>query len=272
MSVTVNMVKELRDMTGAGMMDCKKALQATEGDVQAAQVWLREKGIATAGSKSNRATGEGLIASAQADGRIALIEVNCETDFVARDEHLQGFVALAAQQAASENSAEVDALLASSVEGQTIEEHRAALVAKVGENIQVARVAVLELPEGAVAANYQHGQRIGVITVLTGSDELAKDVAIHIAACKPLAKDADAVDPALIEQEKAIYQAQAAESGKPAEIVEKMISGKLNKYLAENTLMGQGFVKDPDTSVGALLEQNKATLHDYVRFEVGESA
>ncbi|MBK1692310.1 translation elongation factor Ts [Ectothiorhodospira mobilis] len=272
MQISASMVKELREITGAGMMECKKALTAAGGDMDAAIEQMRKSGAAKAVKKADRVAAEGrIVVSASGDGhRAAIVEVNCETDFVAKDEHFQAFSQQVADQVLAHEPADVDALMALSGEEGTLEETRAALVAKIGENVQVRR---FELVGGAdsVLGHYLHGARIGVVVELEGGDEsLARDLAMHIAASHPVCVDESQVPQELLEKEKAIFRSQAEESGKPAEIIEKMISGRIKKYLSEITLVGQPFVKDPDQAVGKLLEQAGARVRRFIRYEVGE--
>ncbi|SFM54770.1 translation elongation factor Ts (EF-Ts) [Ectothiorhodospira mobilis] len=272
MQISASMVKELREITGAGMMECKKALTAAGGDMDAAIEQMRKSGAAKAVKKADRVAAEGrIVVSASGDGhRAAIVEVNCETDFVAKDENFQAFSQQVADQVLAHEPADVDALMALAGEEGSLEETRAALVAKIGENVQVRR---FELVGGAdsVLGHYLHGARIGVVVELEGGDEsLARDLAMHIAASHPVCVDETQVPQELLEKEKAIFRSQAEESGKPAEIIEKMISGRIKKYLSEITLVGQPFVKDPDQAVGKLLEQAGARVRRFVRYEVGE--
>ncbi len=271
MSITASMVKELRERTGAGMMECKKALVETGGDIDAAIEFLRKSGQAKADKKAGRTAAEGrVVIRTSADGKkAAMVEVNCETDFVASDDNFTRFAEAVAQLALENRPADLDALLAASLDGGTVEDVRKGLVAKIGENITVRRFELLDI--SGVPGQYLHGNRIGVLVDLEGgSAGLAKDIAMHIAASKPVCVSADQVDPELIEKEKAIFKAQAEESGKPAEIIEKMISGRVNKYLKEITLLGQPFVKNPDETIEKLLDREKAKVVRFVRLEVGE--
>jgi len=273
MEITAALVKELRERTGSGMMECKKALTETGGDIEAAVELMRKAGLAKADKKAGRVAAEGMIAAAVSkDGASgAIVEVNCETDFVAKGEDFVSFSGEIAGLVLAKRPADVDALgqlpLAS---GAAVEEKRRVLIAKLGENIALRRLSVLESPGGKVAA-YLHGNRIGVLVAMKGgSDALAKDVAMHVAASRPVALGPGDVSADLIAKEKEIYRAQAAESGKPADIVEKMVSGRVNKFLKEVTLLGQPFVKNPDVSVEQLLKEHGATVSAFVRFEVGE--
>lgn len=270
--ISAAQVRELRERTGAPMMDCKKALEATNGDMDRAIEELRKQGITKAGKKASRVAAEGSIAIAvAADGKAAVMsEVNCETDFVARDPNFTGFVKSVTDVALNSNIVDVNELAQANVDGKTIEEVRQELVAKIGENVQVRRVCRLSSETGTVGT-YLHGSRIGVLVALdTDNNELARDIAMHIAASKPIVILPDDVPQDIVAKEKEIYTAQAAGSGKPAEIVEKMVLGRLRKYLEEVSLVGQPFVKEPDVSVGSLLNKNRAKVLAFQRYEVGE--
>ncbi len=273
MAITASMVKELRERTGAGMMECKKALVETNGDLDAAVEHLRKSGQAKADKKAGRTAAEGRIVIRQDDpGRTAvLLEVNCETDFVAKDENFTAFAEAVADRILKDRPADVEALLALPIDdsGKSIEEARKELVAKIGENIGVRRFAVVEA-DGPLGL-YLHGQRIGVAVALEGGDEaLARDLAMHVAASRPLCISADELPAEVLEKEREIFTAQSQESGKPAEIVEKMVEGKLKKFIKEVTLLGQPFVKDPDQTVEQLLKGAGAEVVRMVRLEVGE--
>lgn len=269
MTITASLVKELREMTGAGMMECKKALVEVDGDLQAAQEYLRKKGQASAEKKAGRIAAEGRVELAVGNGVGIIVEVNCETDFVAKDENFLAFVREAAQLILQNQPADVAALMALEVSGESFEVKRNALVAKIGENIAVRRFAVVE-PKGEIA-QYVHGVKIGVLVDMEGGDEqLGKDVAMHVAATNPNCISADDVAAETLDNERRILSEQAAQEGKPAEIVAKMVEGRLRKYLNEITLLGQPFVKDPDVNVGKLLQGKGATVHGFVRLEVGE--
>ncbi len=272
MAITASMVKELRERTGAGMMECKKMLTETNGDMEAAIDTMRKSGAAKADKKAGRVAAEGkVVITVSDDGKEAsIIEVNCETDFVAKDESFVGFVTAAGASVLADKPADVAALSALPLEsGETVEETRANLVAKIGENMQVRRFEILS-SEGQVCA-YSHGVRIGVAVAITGGDEsLGKDVAMHIAASRPQCVSEDQVPAELLEKEKEILIAQAEGSGKPMEIIEKMVEGRMRKYLSEITLVGQPFVKDPDQTVGQLLKAAGAEVTAFTRYEVGE--
>jgi elongation factor Ts len=269
MSITAAQVKELRERTGAGMMECKKALVETNGDMDAALEHLRKSGLAKADKKAGRVAAEGAIVHASEGARAVLVEVNCETDFVAKDDNFRGFAEEVAGLALS--AADIDALNGMAMAGgDSVEDTRQQLVAKIGENVQVRRLAHLDAGDGAIGT-YIHGGRIGVMVALAGGDEeLARDIAMHVAALNPDYRDASDVPEEVLAKEREILIAQAADSGKPADIVEKMVSGRLNKRLAEITLTGQPFVKDGDITVGKLLKQSGATVSAFVRLEVGE--
>ena len=272
MAITAAQVKELRERTGAGMMECKKALVEADGDMDTAIEQMRISGLAKADKKAGRTAAEGVIATAMsADGKtIAMVEVNCETDFVAKGDDFTGFADAVCAAVLAENPADVAALADSSSGGDSLEHTRQELVSKLGENIQIRRFARHE-SSGGTLGEYMHGQRIGVITDVTGGDEsLPRDIAMHVAASRPVCIGADDVPSEMLDKEKQILEAEAADSGKPAEIVEKMVQGRLRKYLAEITLLGQPFVKDPDQTVEKLLKAGGASVGYFARFEVGE--
>lgn len=272
MSITAAMVKELREITGAGMMECKKALVETDGNIETAIDNMRKSGAAKAAKKSGRVAADGIvkIAASEDNKTAVMVEINCETDFVAKDENFLGFTDLVVNTALGNKVDTVAALLAIEVDGKSIEDTRADLVSKIGENVQIRRIQLVNATEGDVGV-YSHGKNIGVVVSATGAaPELIKDLAMHIAAVNPdFISEAD-VPQAVLEKEKEILIAQAADSGKPPEIIEKMIGGRIRKYLAEITLKGQNFVKDPDTTVEKLLNSNNADVVEFIRFEVGE--
>ena len=271
MAVTAAMVKELRERTGAGMMECKKALVETNGDIEAAVEQLRKSGLAQADKKSSRVAAEGKIALAvSADsGQAVMVEINCETDFVAKDENFVAFIESVAGNALESKPEDLESLMATRIGGASVEEARQALVAKLGENIQVRRF-VRRSSDGSLGA-YVHGGKIGVLVDLAGGDEvLAKDLAMHVAALNPGYISNDDVPAELIGKEKDILIAQAESSGKPPEIIEKMVEGRLRKHLAGITLLGQPFVKDGDLTVGKLLAQSGAAVNGFDRLAVGE--
>ena len=272
MAITAALVKELRERTGAGMMECKKALVEVDGDIDAAIELMRKTGLAKADKKAGRTAAEGLIVVKASDDakQSVMVEVNCETDFVTKGDDFKNFCDEVAQLTLDTQPADLDTLLAASMSGgESVADTCKRLIAKIGENMSVRRFQLFNTD--GLLASYLHGARIGVMVDMTGgSTELARDIAMHIAASNPSAIDASEVDPALIEKEKEIFTAQALESGKPAEIVEKMIGGRIKKYLKEITLVGQPFVKNPDTTVEQLLKDAGATVTGFTRFEVGE--
>jgi len=273
-NITAGMVKELRERTGSGMMECKKALTETQGDLEAAVELMRKAGLAKADKKSGRTAAEGCVCcKASADGkRAAIVEVNSETDFVAKGDDFMAFASQVAQTALDSDANTLEGLLEARIAGGevTVEEARREMIAKIGENIAVRRFERLAAPEGLVAS-YLHGSRIGVLVELNGGDaELGKDIAMHVAASRPACVDESEVDPDIIEKEKAIFSAQAEASGKPANVVEKMVEGRIKKFLGEITLVGQPFVKDPDQTVAKLLTDKGAKVARFVRLEVGE--
>jgi elongation factor Ts len=274
MEITAALVKELRERTGSGMMECKKALVETGGDIEAAVELMRKAGLAKADKKAGRVAAEGLmVIERSADGReAAMVEVNCETDFVSKGEDFRGFAGAVATRVLEHRPADLDRLMESPLrEGASVNQARLELIAKIGENINVRRFVRLQGPEGGVVGAYLHGTRIGVLVEMQGgSEELAKDVAMHVAASRPVCVDAADVPPELLAQERDIFKAQAAASGKPDNIVEKMVEGRIKKFLAEVTLLGQPFVKDPDKSVEKLLAESGAKVLRFARFEVGE--
>ncbi len=271
MAITASLVKELRERTGSGMMECKKALVETDGDIEAAAELMRKSGAAKADKKAGRVAADGAIkAMVSDDGKTAVIlEINSETDFVAKDDNFQAFADEILTTVAQQKPASVDALSAMTmISGQSVEEARQALIAKVGENIQVRRFEVLE--SEASFASYLHGARIGVLVDSSAESDLGRDIAMHIAAVNPQFVDQESIPTQFVEKEKSILIAQAESSGKPAEIIEKMIQGRLDKFLAEVTLQGQPFVKDPDQKVGQLLSNAGASVTRFIRYEVGE--
>lgn len=273
MAITASMVKELRERTGAGMMDCKKVLTETDGDIEAAIELMRKSGAAKADKKAGRVAADGrVVITVSDDGKEAsIVEVNCETDFVAKDENFINFANAVGARILADKPADVDALSALPLDsGETVEEVRAGLVAKIGENMKVRRFEIISSEAGQVYS-YSHGVRIGVAVALNGGDEaLGKDIAMHIAASRPMCVSENDVPAETLAKEKEILIAQAEGSGKPMEIIEKMVEGRLRKYLAEITLVGQPFVKDPDQTVGKLLKDAGAEVSSFVRYEVGE--
>lgn len=271
--ISASLVKELRELTGAGMMECKRALTNTNGDIKAAVDELRKQGIAKAGKKAGRIAAEGAIVVSDNGKQAVMVEINSETDFVARDDNFNNFVKAVAATALSSKEQDVErfaALKLEGYEGRTVEEARQELVAKVGENVQIRRIAVSSTAAQTVGT-YTHGNRIGVMVELdTDNQDLARDIAMHIAASRPQVISPDNVPADVIAKEKEIYMAQAATSGKPQDIIEKMVMGRLKKHVDEISLTGQPFVKDPDVTVGSLLNKNRAKVIAFHRYEVGE--
>ena len=273
MTVTAAMVKELRQRTGAGMMECKKALTETQGDLDAAVEALRKKGAAAADKKSSRIAAEGIIVIKQSDDSksACIVEVNCETDFVAKDDSFRNFADQIAELILTNQPANLDDLASTELtDGKSVEQTRAELIGKIGENVSLRRFHVAQAAEGQTIAGYLHGSRIGVLVTGSGENTVGRDVAMHIAASRPLSISIDDLPQDVVEKEKVIFKAQAEESGKPVEIIEKMIVGRMQKFMKENTLLGQPFVKDPDLTVEKYLGQNNASVCAMTRFEVGE--
>ncbi|MFT5452806.1 MAG: elongation factor Ts [Enterobacterales bacterium] len=268
--ITAAQVKELRERTGSGMMECKRALVETDGDIDVAIENMRKSGQAKAAKKAGRIAAEGIILVRSDAENAIVLEINSETDFVSRDEGFLAFASKIADAAIANKTANVEILKSTMLDGKSVENIRLDLVNAIGENIQIRRVELLEAGSGQLAS-YLHGGRIGVIVAITGGDEaLAKDVAMHVAASNPEVINPEQVSAELIEKEKEIFISQAKESGKPDDIIEKMIGGKLKKFLGEVSLTGQPFVKDPSTSVGDLLKTQDATATAFIRYEVGE--
>ncbi len=268
MSISAETVKQLRERTGAGMMECKKALVETQGDLDAAAELMRKSGLAKADKKATRVAAEGTVVAERAGASAVLIEVNCETDFVARSDEFQEFARGLGKAALAHSPATLDALLGLTNGTSSFEEQRRALIAKIGENISVRRFIKLTAP-GALGA-YIHGSRIGSLVALEGGDEvLARDLAMHVAALNPAYIDAHGVPPAVLDKEREILAEQTKGEKKPPEIIAKMVEGRLRKYLAEITLVGQPFVRDDTTTVEKLLKQAGAKVVEFVRYEVG---
>ena len=273
MTVQASLVMELRQRTGAGMMECKKFLVQTNGDIEQAVIEMRKSGQAKADKKADRLAAEGIIivAASQDAKRAVIVEVNSETDFVARDEHFSSFATEAASTALATEVNDVATLLTKPIANkkETIEDARQQLVAKIGENIQIRRISTLT--SSGVIGSYLHGTKIGVLVAIDTNDEgLAKNIAMHIAANKPVVISRSEVSQELLAQEREIFIAQASESGKPKEIIEKMVNGRLDKYVDEVSLLGQPYVKDPSKKIEQLLKEHQATVTSFVRFEVGE--
>jgi len=268
--ITAAMVKELREITGLGMMECKKALVETDGNLKAAEDLLRVKSGAKANKAAGRIAAEGVIgAYLSADGKCAsLVEVNCETDFVAKNTDFLEFASALAQLVAKQNPADVAALSALSLDGATVEAKRQALVQKIGENLSIRRFHRVQ--SAAKLAQYLHGVKIGVLVEFDGEDEVGKDLAMHIAFAKPQFMSRDEVAPEVLARERDVHVARAKESGKPANIAEKMVEGGLNKFLGEITLLGQTFIKDDKLTVEKMLAAKRTKLLSYRFFVVGE--
>jgi elongation factor Ts len=272
MIIPAEMVKELRERTGAGMMECKRALTESGGDIEAAVEKMRKSGLAKADKKAGRIAAEGCIGIDQSKDAIAMVEVNCETDFVAKGEDFTTFVSKVTRTALLKAPADVDILMGLQFkDGNSLDMARRELVVKVGENITVRRYVNYKKSSEGILSSYCHGSRIGVLVEIQGGDTgLAKDIAMHIAASKPSYLKPEQVPAEVLEQEREIIRAQSVDNSKPAAIVEKMVEGRLRKFLAEVTLMGQPFVKQPDITVEKLLAQAGAKVLRFTRFEVGE--
>jgi len=273
MTITAALVKELRERTGAGMMDCKKALVETNADLEAAIDLMRASGAAKAAKKAGRVASEGLVNVSISDDNkhAAILEVNSETDFVTKGSAFIDFVEALGALALKNKPESVESFLRQQLDsGETVDEAREGIIAKIGENISVRRVQIVSTDSGVLGA-YKHGDRIAVLAVLSSEDaELAKDVAMHIAASRPECVSEDQLSSDLLEREKAIFIEQAKESGKPDNIIEKMIVGRMKKFVNEVTLYGQAFVKDPEMTVGDLVKSKNSEVLSFVRYEVGE--
>ena len=273
MAITAALVKELREITGACMMDCKKALIETNADLEAAIDLMRASGAAKAAKKAGRVASEGLVSIAVSDDNksAAILEVNSETDFVAKGGAFIDFVSKLVKLALKNMPSNIEEFLSQTLDtGETVDKARENIVTKIGENISIRRVKVVKTGNGTIGA-YKHGGRIAVLTHLAEDNApLAKDIAMHIAASKPECVSEDLLSEGLIERERAIFIEQAKESGKPDNIIEKMIVGRMKKFVNEVTLYGQPFVKDPETTVGKLVKSNNNEVVSFVRFEVGE--
>jgi elongation factor Ts len=280
--ITASLVKDLREKTGAGMMDCKRALTETTGDIEAAVDWLRQKGLSAAAKKSGRVAAEGLVGVASAPGRAAMVEVNAETDFVARNDQFQAF-AEAVARIALQVGDDLEAIKAAQYPGsaQTVGEHLTELIAKIGENMTIRRARVLTAPNGVVATYVHQALRpglgkIGVLVAIEGGGEmsaleaLGRQVGMHIAASRPEAIDIAGVDPAALEREKAVLIGQARESGRPENIIEKMVEGRIRKYYEEVVLLEQVWVHDGESRVKAVVAKAGAKLLGFARFLLGE--
>ena len=272
-NITAAMVKELREITGAGMMDCKKALSATDGDKDKAIDFLREKGIAKAEKKAGRIASEGVVASyVSEDGKIAsVVEVNCETDFVANTDNFHALVNKLAKHIADTNPADMDALNESVLDGKKVSEFITEMVASIGEKISIRRFERYTAEEGLIASYIHMGGKIGVLVDLTGGTaEMGKDIAMQVAATNPAYLNRTQVPADVLDHEKEVLAEQAKNEGKPEKIIEKMVIGRIQKYYKENCLVDQEFVKDPDQSITKLLKANNADIRAYARFQLGE--
>lgn len=273
MAITASMVKDLRTKTGAGMMDCKKALVEAEGDMEKAVDILREKGLSQAAKKASRVAAEGAVVSAiSADGKVGtIVEVNCETDFVGSNDDFRALAARIAQQIIAVNPADVEALLASEMAGKAVKDQVTEAVAKIGENISVRRFVRYESAEGAVYSYIHGGGKIGVLVEMKGADaELGKDIAMQVAAANPSYLDRTQVPQAEIEHEKEVLAVEARNEGKPEKIIEKMVLGRINKYYKEVCLVDQEFIKDGDLTIAKLLKSKNAEVVRFARFQLGE--
>jgi elongation factor Ts len=276
--ISAKAVKTLREQTGAGMMDCKRALAEAEGDMEKATLVLRERGLAKAGKREGRATSEGVIAIARAGGAGGMVELGCETDFVARTDDFQALGDSLAEAVAGDASiASVDALLEASVGGQKVADAVTAAIAKLGENVVVKRVARIEVPGGLVGGYVHAGGKLGVLVGVSGDSEeretVAKDVAMHVAAAdpSPVAVGRDGIPKELLDQEREVYRAQALKEGKPEKVIDRIVDGKVNKFVSEICLLEQAFVKDPDKSVGDLLKAaGGLEVTEFARFKLGQ--
>lgn len=273
MTITADLVKELRERTGSGMMECKKALVEANGDIDLALENLRKKGAAQADKKASNIAAEGviLIKTSSDQKKAVMLEINCQTDFVARDESFRKFAEQVAALVLEQNKTNVDELSELKIDesGQTVEERRRSLVATLGENIQLRRAT--SMSSSGIIGTYLHGDRIGVLVNLsTNNAELGKDLAMHIAASRPRAISPQDIPQALIEKEREIFTAQAQASGKSADIINKMVDGRIKKFMAEECLLGQPFVKDPNVTVESLLNKENAKVSAFERFAVGE--
>jgi elongation factor Ts len=275
MAISASLVKELRERTGAGMMECKKALVETGGDIEAAIEAMRKSGQAKAAKKAGRIAADGIVELRIAGDakRGVVVEINSETDFVAKDDNFASFAAAVADCALSGDAADAETLAGQPIkpgESATVNDAREALIAKVGENVQVRRLVRFDEAQGTLYS-YRHGVRIGVVVDMIGGDaSLGRDIAMHIAASNPMCLSADDVPAEALAKEREIFRAQALESGKPENIVDKIIDGRMRKYMEEVTLLGQAFVKDPDQQVGDLLKKAGASVVRFARLEVGE--
>lgn len=271
--ITAQLVKELREKTGAGMMDCKKALQETDGNIEEAINFLREKGIASAGKKADRIATEGLIEVAVNGNDAAIVEINAETDFVARNEQFQNLVKKIAEHIVNTKPADLDELNKSELDGQSVEEVMKSAIATIGENMNIRRFEILTKPENGAFGEYIHmGGTIGVVSVIEGSTDeaVAKDVAMHAAALNPRYASQDEIPQEELDNEREVLKNQALQEGKPENIVDKMVEGRMRKFLEEIVIGSQPFVKDSDKTVDKFLQENNTELVTFVRYGLGE--
>ncbi|MEE2982866.1 MAG: translation elongation factor Ts [Pseudomonadota bacterium] len=271
MAISAGMVKEVRERSGAGMMECKKALVETDGDIEAALEYLRKSGAAKAAKRAGRIAAEGAVIAVVDGSRSVLVEVNSETDFVAKDDNFTQFTQSVAAVLLRHRPQDLEALAAAvSDNGESIEEMRTNLITKIGENISVRRFDYVDFDEGIIES-YIHGNRIGVLVAMEGGTrDLARDIAMQVAASSPVCIGEDDVTEELLSKEREIQVAQAEQSGKPPQIVERMVDGRLKKFINEITLLGQAFVKDTDRTVAQLLDASDAKVRHFIRYEVGE--
>ena len=271
MAISAGMVKEVRERSGAGMMECKKALVETDGDIEAALEYLRKSGAAKAAKRAGRIAAEGTVIAVVDGSSSVLVEVNSETDFVAKDDNFTQFTQSVAAVLLRHRPQDLEALAAAvSDNGESIEEMRTNLITKIGENISVRRFDYVDFDEGIIES-YIHGNRIGVLVAMEGGTrDLARDIAMQVAASSPVCIGEDDVTEELLSKEREIQVAQAEQSGKPPQIVERMVDGRLKKFINEITLLGQAFVKDTDRTVAQLLDASDAKVRHFIRYEVGE--
>jgi len=274
MAITAADVKKLREATDCGMMECKNALKEVDGDFDKAVDFLRKKGLSKAEKKSDRVAAEGMIQVKLSDDgqRAIMVEINSETDFVARDTNFVEFVEQVSKAALENEVSEVSMFETIQIDGdKTVEVARQELVGRIGENVKLRRVAYLSTTDGKIGSYVHSNKRIGVIVALKGGDDiLAKDIAMHIAAAKPIVVSEEQVPSDVVAKEREIFTAQAIESGKPENIAQKMVEGRIRKFLAEVSLVGQPFVKDPNVTIAELLKKQNASVEEFVRFELGE--
>jgi len=266
MSIAASQVKELREMSGVGMMECKKALVETDGDLDSALDLLRANSSLKAEKKASRVAADGAVKVAETSSYVSLVEINSETDFAAKDAQFKDFTRSVADHLTNSRVDSIE-LLNEALDGQ-----RQTLIQSIGENIQLRRLSTLEIPDGGSIGSYIHsdGRLAALVSLNVDNKELAKDLAMHVSATSPSCLNSDDIDPALLERERAIYLAQAEESGKDQAIMEKMVDGKVKRFLSEVTLVSQAFVKNPDQSIQQLIDENNASIIDFVRFKVGE--